>query len=225
MHKTAHENCKLFFKCYGPYIKENPIVVDIGSQDINGSLRETVPQGFQYIGMDFSPGKSVDVVLDSPYELPLEKDSVDVVISSSCFEHSQLFWLVFIEIMRVLKPTGLFYLNAPSNGSFHRYPVDCWRFYPDSGGALVTWARRNNFETILLESYVSNQRGDIWNDFVAIFLKSQRHLNSYPIRILDDFNDFNNGIKYGVPGFLKYNRLPQDLQKINLISKVISAGK
>ena len=30
----------------------------------------------------------------------------------------------------------LFYLNAPSNGEFHRYPVDCWRFYPDAGGAL-----------------------------------------------------------------------------------------
>ena len=31
----------------------------------------------------------------------------------------------------MLRPAGLFYLNAPSNGDFHRYPVDCWRIMPD----------------------------------------------------------------------------------------------
>jgi SAM-dependent methyltransferase len=71
------------------------------------------------------------------YKLPFADGSVDVVLSSSCFEHSEFFWLLFLEILRVLRPEGLFYLNAPSNGPFHRYPVDCWRFYPDSGNALV----------------------------------------------------------------------------------------
>ena len=79
------------------------------------------------------------MVLDDPYHLPLASESVDVVVSSSRFEHVEFFWLMFNEVLRVFKPDGLFYLNAPSNGEFHRYPVDCWRFYPDAAQALVNW--------------------------------------------------------------------------------------
>ena len=70
--------------------------------------------------MDFQQARGVDVVLDDPYKLPLDDASVDIVVSSSCFEHSEMFWLVFLEVMRVLKSDGLFYLNAPSAGSFHQ---------------------------------------------------------------------------------------------------------
>ena len=125
--------------------------------DVNGSLKEVIPKNSKYIGVDFAEGKGVDKVLKDPYNLTFENNSVDVVISSSCFEHSELFWLLFIEIIRILKPNGLFYLNAPSNGAFHRHPVDCWRFYPDSGKALVKWAKKNGFNTLLLESFISNQ--------------------------------------------------------------------
>ena len=55
--------------------------------------------------------------------------------------------------MRVLKPAGLLYINAPSNGDYHRYPVDCWRFFPDSGVALQNWANRNGYECAMLESF------------------------------------------------------------------------
>ena len=80
-----------------------------------------------------------------------------------------MFWVVFLEMMRVLEPASLLYMNGPSNSSFHRYPVDCWRFYPDTGGALVTWARRSNINALLLESYVSLQQDGGWNDFVGVF--------------------------------------------------------
>src|SRR5690606_22164720 len=100
------------------------------------------PANVTYIGLDFEKAKGVDVLLTDPYTLPFENESVDVVVSSSCFEHSEMFWLVFAEILRILKPNGLVYLNAPSNGVVHRYPVDCWRFYPDAGEALATWGKR-----------------------------------------------------------------------------------
>ena len=64
-----------------------------------------------------------------------------------------MFWVSYLEILRILKPVGLFYLNAPSDGAVHKYPVDCWRFYPDSGQALVTWSKRNGFNNVLLECY------------------------------------------------------------------------
>lgn len=221
MHPSALHNCQQFFNAYAPHMGQTPVrIVEIGSQDVNGSLRSVAPSHFEYVGVDFVEGKGVDVVLTDPYQLPFESESADVVLSSSCFEHSEMFWLVFLEILRVLKPGGLFYLNVPSNGSFHRYPVDCWRFYPDSGKALVSWARRNHIQATLLESYTSNQQGDIWNDFVAVFLKDESKLNQFPTRILDSLQGFRNGLRHGSEDVIQHCESPEDLLKLEAIRQI-----
>jgi SAM-dependent methyltransferase len=215
MHPTAMNSARMFFESYSGVFanKQGAKIVEIGSQNVNGSIREVTPPGFEYLGIDFVHGDGVDMVLESPYSLPLEDNSVDMVVSSSCFEHSEMFWVVFLEIMRILKPDGLFYLNVPSNGPFHRYPVDCWRFYPDSGNALVTWAKRNGINAELLESYTSNQNGGMWNDFVAVFLKDQSFVDKHPNRILNSFQDFTNGLKNPDPNFINVNGTPEDMRK------------
>jgi len=185
-------------------------VVEIGAQDVNGSVRDFTPSHFEYIGVDFIEAKGVDIVLTDPYKLPFDDGSLDVVISSSCFEHSEFFWLLFMECMRVLKPKGLFYLNVPSNADFHRFPVDCWRFYPDSGRALVSWAKRNGMNPALLESFVSAQKGDVWNDFIGVFLKDEAHVADFPNRIMDSKRDFNNGLRYGSDEIFKYRVATED---------------
>src|SRR5690606_32296760 len=114
MHDTAMLHGRLFFQTYARDIT-GATIVDIGAQDVNGSLKEVAPEGNNYIGVDFVEGKGVDVIIDDPYKLPMEDNSVDICVSSSCFEHADFFWLSFLEVMRILKPDGLFYLNAPSN--------------------------------------------------------------------------------------------------------------
>ncbi len=222
MHPTAMINAKSFFDCYSKFVTSTaPVkVVEIGSQDVNGSLRGYCPENFQYIGVDFVVGKGVDIVLVDPYTLPFETGTVDIVISSSCLEHSEMFWVVFLEIMRVLKPNGLFYMNVPSNGDFHRYPVDCWRFYPDSGRALVTWAKRNGINVALLESYTSKQVDDIWNDFVAVFIKDESHASQYPDRILDTKKDFTNGLTLNRDDFLNFCVTPEGEKRKSKISQL-----
>ncbi|MGD9161575.1 MAG: methyltransferase domain-containing protein [Desulfobacteraceae bacterium] len=165
-------------------------------------------------------GKGVDVVLTDPYTFPFDTASVDIILSSSCFEHSEMFWLVFLEIMRVLKPKGLFYLNAPSNGNFHRYPVDCWRFYPDSGRALATWANRNSINSALLESYTSSQAKDTWNDFVAVFLKDENYASEFPGRIIDRKRDITNGLIYGSNDFINKSRKTEDQKAFSVFHKL-----
>jgi SAM-dependent methyltransferase len=225
MHPTAMLNAKHFFDCYSESVNrltQRVKVIEIGSQDINGSLRSLCPQDFEYVGVDFVAGKGVDLILEDAYTLPFDSESADIVLSSSCFEHSELFWVLFLEILRILKPSGLFYLNAPSNGDFHRYPVDCWRFYPDSGRALITWAKRNGINAALLESYTSTQIGDIWNDFVAVFIKEENLISSFPKRIVDSKQDLTNGLEFGSDEFLKYERSPEDRKKMQVISHIIS---
>ena len=214
MHPTAMRNCKSFFDTYASSFGNGGKIIEIGSQDVNGSLRQVAPPIFEYIGADFVSGKGVDIVLDDPYVLPFESNSADIILSSSCFEHSEMFWLVFLEIMRVLKPKGLFYLNVPSNGLVHRYPVDCWRFYPDSGRALLAWAKRSSINAAMLESYTSAQQEGIWNDFVAVFLKDQSFLPEFQSRIVYSKTDITNGLVHGSDLFINQARLTEDQKEL-----------
>jgi SAM-dependent methyltransferase len=223
MHPTALTWGERFFATYAQ--PDAKIVIDVGAQDVNGSLKTVCPPSLQYVGVDFVKGKGVDVVLDDPYRLPFDDGHADLVICNSVFEHSEMFWLLFVEILRVLKPAGVFYLAVPGNGLFHRYPVDCWRFYPDSGRALVTWAKRCGFDPLLLESFVGDQGGGgdesgTWNDFVGVFLKDRRHAGRYPRRIIDTATNFTNGIRDGGESFLKPADYPEDMAKVQVIGQL-----
>mgnify|MGYP002526212509 CR=1 FL=1 len=72
---------------------------------------------FEYIGVDMKEGKNVNIVLKDAYKFEsIQNSSIDIAISTSTFEHTEFFWLSYLEILRVLKPNGIFYLNVPSNG-------------------------------------------------------------------------------------------------------------
>ncbi|WP_411879841.1 methyltransferase domain-containing protein [Polaromonas sp. YR568] len=209
MHDTAMEHGAAFFNTYLRY-STNLTIVDIGSQDVNGSLRSVAPPDNKYVGVDFENAKGVDVVITDPYSLPFENESVDVVVSSSCFEHSEFFWLLFNEALRILKPTGLLFINVPSNGAFHRYPVDCWRFYPDSGVALQNWGKRSGYSCALLESFIGGKQQDIWNDFIAVFVKDERHESRYRDRMQDALPAITNGRLYNSEEIRNYVQPSED---------------
>jgi SAM-dependent methyltransferase len=188
-------------------------IMDLGAQDVNGSLRSVAPPGNDYVGVDFCKAKGVDVVIEDPYSLPFEDGVFDACVTSSCFEHSEFFWLTFLEIARVVKKGGLLYLNVPSNGPFHRYPVDCWRFYPDSGAALQRWAERSGHQLTLLESFTGNQEYGYWNDFVAVFGRGEaRDFQSG--RMLDRAEGITNGKRSSDSPLINEALLPQDQDNI-----------
>jgi SAM-dependent methyltransferase len=108
-------------------------VLDVGARDVNGSVRDFCPPNADYIGVDLDAGPGVDHVLDDPTKLPFDDDTFDVVMSTSCFEHDQMFWLTFAEMRRVLKPSGYIYINAPSNGAYNSYRMTIGGSIPMQG--------------------------------------------------------------------------------------------
>jgi hypothetical protein len=46
------------------------------------------------------------------------------------------------------------YVNN-NKSDFHRFPVDCWRLFPDSGNAFPNWSKRNSFNTEVVEPYTN----------------------------------------------------------------------
>jgi SAM-dependent methyltransferase len=221
MHKTALDHADAFYRTYGPHFPA-PVIAEVGSADVNGSLRQVAPAASRYIGLDFSAGPGVDVVLTDPYRYPLETGSVDIAVSSSCFEHADFFWLSFLEILRVVKPHGLIYLNVPSNGAYHRHPLDNWRFYPDAGIALSRWAQRSGVPTLLLESFIGWQDTHMWNDFVGVFVKDRTHAPSYPQRMVRRVRNPTNVIidEQSEP----QNRVdtPQDIRRTHYLAAALA---
>lgn len=138
-------------------------VMDFGSQDVNGSFRTIFNEKQTYVGVDMSPANGVDIVLEDPYKLPFKKGEFDAIVCGSCFEHCEFFWLAFSEIVRVTKKGGKIFIIVPNAGFEHRYPVDCYRFYPDAMDALAKWGK-----VTLLER---GQEKGVWKDVWGVFEK------------------------------------------------------
>ncbi len=212
-------NAKAFYDAYVRHLGPQR-VVEIGSQNVNGSIRDHF-QGHDYVGVDFADAPGVDLVLDDPYVLPTETASVDIVVCNSCFEHSEFFWLTFQEMARVLKPGGLCYLNVPSNGPVHGWPVDCWRFYPDAGKALAKWATRVGYPMELLESCITGQSGGNFNDFIAVFVREPAEAARHPNRMMPKVGNFENGWMLGEAQRRNAVTTPEDQRALNRVKEFV----
>ena len=171
MHYTALKSGEAFSESYG---LSNGLVVDIGGRNLNGSLRSFFEtKGMNFVCIDMEADTSVDIVVPPGEKLPFEDGSVDLIVSTSCFEHDPCFWLTFKEMTRIIKPSGYIYINAPTSGYYHAYPGDNWRFYSDAGQALAYWSGKqisneNIFPVKVVETF--NIVGDeCWNDFVCVW--------------------------------------------------------
>ena len=191
MHETAAYSGEGMAITYGI---PKGTVVDIGGQDVNGSLKQFfVKAGMRYICVDMVEHEGVDVVVQPGDPLPFANGSIDLIISSSCFEHDPCFWMTFREMARIVKLGGYVYVSAPANGPYHGYPGDNWRFYGDAGQALAHWAGREfegkSFpmeveETFHLLPHDPNKPGGYhaWVDFVCIWKRVPKAVE----KIVDD---------------------------------------
>lgn len=93
-----------------------PQVAEIGSYDVNGSIRSFVTGAARYVGVDLVAGPGVDVVM--PGHLFGETESFDLVLCSEVFEHNP-FWLeTFVNMIRIAKPGGCVMFTCAAPGRF-----------------------------------------------------------------------------------------------------------
>ena len=172
MHDTASVCGNLFAHMYGG---KDKVVLDIGGKNVNGSLSEFFEKmGMKYICVDIEEDSSVDVVIKPGDKYPFDDGSIDLIVSTSCFEHDPCFWITFKEMSRIIKLGGFIYVNAPSNGVYHCHPGDNWRFYSDAGQALAYWSsfQQSNepvFPVKVVETFHILPKNDRWVDFVCVW--------------------------------------------------------
>lgn len=121
-----HEVVRKFAKKHESLFRGN--ILDVGSFDVNGSLRDTIAVS---IGIDMRAGPGVDMVVNSSDLLKVfEPESFDGVVSGDALEHTQDWKAAMVNMWGVLKPGGplLLTLANPKKG-FHGYPDDFHRWH------------------------------------------------------------------------------------------------
>lgn len=114
-----------------------PSVLEVGSYDENGSVRNLFGAWANYTGIDMRDGPGVDVVTLA-HDISFDPGYFDIVISTETLEHDSQFWLSLMEMNRVLKMGGYMLLTMRGNGfPQHGFPCDYWRFMPDSASLLL----------------------------------------------------------------------------------------
>lgn len=176
MHKSSLDKMTWFKETYLQDMRDKNLeILDVGSFDVNGTYKPILSEPkWRYTGADLEAGPNVDIVLKSPYSwTAIASNSFDVVVSGQAFEHIEWFWMTMLEINRVLKPGGLCCILAPSTGYEHRYPVDCWRFYPDGLKAMAKFADMEVLHAQTQWEDLGYEDGsDHWKDSILVCKKT-----------------------------------------------------
>jgi SAM-dependent methyltransferase len=181
MHVQSYSKMQSFFRVYGAEVPKDANgkarVLDVGSKSYDGhTTYKTIvdAEGYDYLGLDLEDGLNVNVVPKTPFVWPeIADESVEVAISGQTFEHNPFFWATMSEMARVLVPGGFLVIIAPGSGPVHRYPIDCYRFYPDSWSALCALVGMELVETYWEPDSVEAEMEDWaqWRDTMVIARK------------------------------------------------------
>lgn len=143
LYKKLHKSRSIIGKLYRatfiapiyPYFDENKLlnrickkgstVIDVGGN--MGSFLDMNKRDIDYRRLDIDPSTKPDIIADA-LDLPLKKNSVDVIIAKSIFEHLENPFIAARDIRRVLKKDGILFFFVPFFYRIHASPNDFYRF-------------------------------------------------------------------------------------------------
>jgi SAM-dependent methyltransferase len=135
----AHKEQQEFFlkmKNRYPHYFFNVSVIEMGSLNLNGSLREFFENPVKYVGVDIHEGPGVDLVCPAQ-NVTFDDNSFDVAVSAECFEHNP-YWLETFANMHRIASKVVFFTCASHGRAEHGtkdndpesspYSID-WNYY------------------------------------------------------------------------------------------------
>ena len=115
----AHLEQRQFFdqlaRLFPNQFQQADCILEVGSQDINGSIRDFFTEATNFIGLDIGMAPGVDWTV--PGELiELPDQWADISISTECFEHTSSWPKILINMIRITREDGLVILTMAGYG-------------------------------------------------------------------------------------------------------------
>jgi SAM-dependent methyltransferase len=164
-------------------------VLEIGSYNVNGSLRQIVQSWgpAEYIGVDIEKGPGVDVVCKGEDLLQMfGKESFDIVLCTEVMEHV-VDWKKIISIIKnICRKNGTILLTTVSYGfRYHPYPIDLWRY------------EKADLEAIFGDCEIQKLEGDSLSRGVYIKVRKPENFTE---RDLSDYKLYNMIVDQKISG-------------------------
>lgn len=157
-------------------------VMNMGSGEEDNYKKLFAPYGNELIRIGLPHSGNIDVFGDA-MQLPIKTGSIDVLISSSVFEHLKNPEKAASEIYRILKTGGKVYAEIPFLRGYHMEPIDYQRYTIMGIEELFS---RHGFK--LIEKGICsgsfNALALIWTDFLLSIAPRGTKL---PIRFLSSW--------------------------------------
>jgi SAM-dependent methyltransferase len=115
MHNQARHFTLFVKELFPEFFNQQLKILDVGSGDINGNNRFLFCSEIEYHGNDVCAAKNVTIVSKTK-DLPFKEETFDVIVSTECFEHDPEYEQSFQKIVKMLKPSGLFFFTCASTG-------------------------------------------------------------------------------------------------------------
>lgn len=135
---------------------KNQKVLEIGSLDINGSVRQYF-EDCVYLGIDIAPGRAVDrVCRGQDFDAPA--GTYDFVISCEMMEHNPQWRETWLNMLRLLNPSGVLLMTCATHGR-RRHGT------PDStpvDSPLTSAEGANYYRNLIGQDFTDLARPDTW---------------------------------------------------------------
>lgn len=115
-------------------------VLEIGSLNVNGGVRDLFSDASSYVGIDVVMGRGVDVVMSGHDIKKMYGRAFDTIICLETIEHDPKFWNLILNIKECLLPAGTLLLSSPTIGFPLHHKPDYYRFTVDGIKSLIDFA-------------------------------------------------------------------------------------
>jgi SAM-dependent methyltransferase len=136
-----------------PKLKSDLLDVGCGKMPYKNYILEN-SKVTKYIGLDIESALEYDSAIKSDFTwdgkiMPFENDTFDSAFGTEVLEHCPEPEIVLKEVLRVLKPEGIFFFTVPFLWNLHETPHDEYRYTPFS---LARHLKNSGFKEIEIKA-------------------------------------------------------------------------
>ena len=145
-------------------------VLEIGSLDVNGGVRDLLNGHHEYTGLDRLAGPGVDVVAEAAAFIAA--DEWDAILAFDALEHDPRWWDTAAAMVRGLRSGGTAIVTVPDIGYPHHHAPDYYRWTAQAAQEMLAPLTLVSIQRIKELCSVDEERDIILKHYATVWEKA-----------------------------------------------------